>query len=329
VKRANPHIPTGAAIIRAGGVLHGKGERARYTQTVGPYSTATGGRGYLVAQHGGSDYDRVFSSPEKAMREFTTRVGRRGAYQAIQHYQMKQGQRVGVQVRPVEWPNPLSPRELTALALAAVVVGSAVGSGGKAAARAKKNPVVPAGWRRVKRVPAAVAKQAAKRVEQAYSGLVGGQRAYVFAVPHDGGSEWYSFWGGTRSAPERSAGRAIKNMLRWAEQKGWDERRPKRGTKRNPAREIPPRTWLLLVDALQRSHAAGQQWVAAGRPRPSVLYDTYNEADRELLRRETGAGWPYAGNAEQRREWDYWQKHYRERAKAEGMENPRCRAKKP
>ena len=95
---------------------------------------------------------------------------------------------------------------------------------------------------------------------------------------------------------------------------------------RNPDgndRAIPPKEFSLLIDALQRSHAAGQRWIAAGRPRPSPLYDAYNEADRDLLRRETEVNWPYRASAEQGKEWSYWQKHYRERAEAEGLKNPR------
>jgi hypothetical protein len=80
--------------------------------------------------------------------------------------------------------------------------------------------------------------------------------------------------------------------------------------RRNPEGHIPPKTWLKLVGALQDARAAGNQWVAAGKPRPSPLYDTFNRADRELLRMEEEARWPYNGSPEQRKEWSYWQRHY-------------------
>lgn len=81
-------------------------------------------------------------------------------------------------------------------------------------------------------------------------------------------------------------------------------------TRRNPEGHIPPKTWLKLVQALQDARAAGNQWVAAGKPRPSPLYDKFNQADRELLRMEEEARWPYNGSPEQRKEWSYWQRHY-------------------
>jgi hypothetical protein len=73
---------------------------------------------------------------------------------------------------------------------------------------------------------------------------------------------------------------------------------------------IPYKTWMKLTDALTAAHAAGQAWIHAGRPRPSPLYDAYNVADRELLRQEEAARWPYRGNAEQRKEWSRIHAHF-------------------
>lgn len=81
---------------------------------------------------------------------------------------------------------------------------------------------------------------------------------------------------------------------------------------RNPedSGAIPYKTWMKLTDALTAAHAAGQAWVQAGRPRPSPLYDAYNAADRELLRQEEAAKWPYRGSAEQRKEWSRIHAHF-------------------
>lgn len=100
-KRKNPHIPTGAKIIKAGGVLVGRKSRAKHDVTVGPYQSATSGSGYAVIEHGGigSDSRKTFKGAPAAMREFSRRVGKANTYKAIQAYQMKHGSRVGVQTR--------------------------------------------------------------------------------------------------------------------------------------------------------------------------------------------------------------------------------------
>lgn len=113
--RSNPHIPTGAKIIEGGGVLAAPGPKGGWI-TVGRYQTAVpirpGGKpagpgqktvqfAVLVQDAGASGKgDELCTTAKQAMEVFTILVGKPAVYKAIQDYQIRQGQRVGVQVRP-------------------------------------------------------------------------------------------------------------------------------------------------------------------------------------------------------------------------------------
>lgn len=110
-QRGNPHIPTGAKIIESGGVLAAPGPKGGWI-TVGPYRGALRGQEdvyTVLAQDAGASglQDREAHSSKHAMEIFTRYVGKPAVYRAIQDYQIKHGQRVGVQVRgPQSNPGP-------------------------------------------------------------------------------------------------------------------------------------------------------------------------------------------------------------------------------
>lgn len=99
--RQNPHIPTGAAILKQGGVLHA-GTPVGSVITAGPYHPAVGPSGFSIIVHGRDKAagDYFFPTAEGAMRAFSVAVGKPAVYRAIQDYQIRHGaSRVGVQSR--------------------------------------------------------------------------------------------------------------------------------------------------------------------------------------------------------------------------------------
>jgi len=98
-------------IVTRGGVLQGKGARARYTHSVGPHRTAVGGhQGYVVIQHGGDDFTREYPTAAAAVRGFASRIGYDQLERAVLDWTERKGShaRVG---GPLAKTNPRRSRD--------------------------------------------------------------------------------------------------------------------------------------------------------------------------------------------------------------------------